>query len=1181
MSLDHVSEELYELLRGDLSNRQMLVVNDHLRSCEACRQDLVDASVAHALLASVSDLLAPEFSNAGRAGDAERVASDLPPLGLMGDASSWVEGGPGAGRLPQSFNRPLRSFEWAGYHEDHGGVAGVRGSASLRQTAAELPPANAGLPLAGALGADRGDAGARTVRPHRRRPPSARRPRRGERIGRAMYRSGIVAVAVVVLVFATVLSVGSLRQSPTPEAKVLLTAELVALPAAPNASGSVTVRADGDVSVATAGLTPAPRGHYLEVWLVDPGRSGIWPLGILPSTGKGKFAFPKTLWNRHDGVTVSLQRNGAPPSLGVKMLSTLRPASHRVSDSLSSLRSGRAHHPRVPTHSHRLGTGHRRSQRSGLGGRPSTSGPGSVQPPPVVRRLLHDKERHLSSGRVLLVDTTSDSNAVSPKSGLCRDIEGRCSLRAAMEVADALRTPVTIRLPAGTYAIDLGALVASDPAGLSIVGTSAARSVIISQQQRERVFVVRDAIARSRPAGAILRLSHLTVSGGTAPATGTWGGDGGAILVANAAALLELSQVAIVDSHAALAGGGLFARGQVWATAATFENDSAGVSGGAADFAHSEAVVAKSVFVDDSAGSGGARGGEGGAITDSAAALLLVYSSFVDDAVIAVGSESLGGALDVRGPAWLESDAFEGDHVGLLTSFDGSATEAGGAVYVASGPVTVEESIFEDDEAEGSGSMGGALFNRAALTILSTRFSDDETMAGPPVTAYGDANGDGGAIYDGAELTLGHSWLSGNSASGDGGAVYANGTAMIADSVLSRNRALGGGGAIYDGASLTVTGSTLSHGLALYGGGLFVEGSLAADGDAIVDNLATGAGAAGGGVLVVGRAHAAVARTVEVARSTIAGNLAPAGAGIAEQTGVGRVVIAIISRSEIAGNQLPSGTEQDCAAIGPGAVLFLVSGGGNVVGDTSCGLSLPSDRAGLAAQGFWLASPNGVVRTYASSSYGSPAAKGLASPVVAMAAAPGNDGYWEVTANGAVTNFGSASWFGSARGLLGNSRVTSFAATLDGGGYWLVTSDGRVFNFGDAGDYGSARGEHIVAMARSVDGRGYWLLAADGEVRAFGDAPSFANGARFLAAAIAATPDGQGYWVAAADGTVHAFGDATNYGGTLTTGVVALLPSADGRGYLIVSDQGGVFVYGDATWSWPASSGQVAAATST
>jgi len=1194
MTPGHVYDELYQLLRGDLSNPEMLAVNDHLRDCEACRSELVDASLAHALLTSVSDLLAPEFSASRRSRDADRLGEDLPPLDFLESSSGGVgagwglepdSGDVGPSPVDASLNpvgsRPTLSFERT-YRADRPKLVGGRpgaclplapGSGPLATDIGPLAPAPEPLatdtwplapapePLATDTGPDRARIGALNARSHRRRPASGARRRRVERAGRAMYRLALVAVAVVVLVFAAIFGVGSLQRPRASNSQILLTAALEPLPADPNATGSVTVWADGDVTIATSGLLPAPSGHYYEVWLVDPGRSGMLPLGILAAGGAGTFSFPPNLWSRYAGVEISLQATGMSASTGVNMLSSLAPAPHRASSRPKA-------HPRT----HHPSKHHPRPRHPRIGHRSSSSGSGDGQPPRAVKSLLGSSERQLPSGLVLLVDTTADSHAVHPGSGLCRDLLGRCSLRAAVEVADALRTPITIRMLAGMYDLDLGPLVASDPAGVSIIGVSAAATVIV-QGQATRVLVVREADASVSAGGSVVSLVDLTVRGGTAPSIGAWGNDGGGILVADGADLLELSQVTIADGRAALAGGGLFTTGQVWATGATFENDSAGISGGAAQFERTMAVVTSSMFNDDVAGWSAVQGAEGGAVDDDAGALVLVYSSFVDDSVAVTRSAARGGAVDLRGPAWLDSDTFVHDDVSPAPTTAGPVTEAGGGLYVGSGPVTIADATFERDGAEGDRPLGGAVFNAAGLTVTSSRFVGNEVSVSPP-----EVGGEGAAIYDSGDLTVTGSRFSRNTASNDGGAIYDGGQTTIADSVFSGNRALGGGGAIYDDASLTLRGSTLSRGVALFGAGMFVEGSLLASGDAVADNVAAGAGAAGGGILIVGRVNSMRPRFVAVRRSTIVGNVAPGGAGIAEQAGTGLAVVGTISRSVVSGNDLPSGVEQDCAAIGPGGDLFLASGGGNVVGDKTCDLASPTDRQGPSAIGYWLAAADGAVRACASVSYGSFDGATPADPVVAMAAVPGNDGYWEVTADGGVDNFGSASWFGSAKGLLGDSRVTGFAATLDGGGYWLVASDGNVFSFGDAENYGSATGEHIVAIARSVDGRGYWLLAADGDVRAFGDAPRIGSRTRLVAAAIAATADGQGYWVAAANGKVYAFGDATGYGGTSTSGIVALLPSPDGRGYLLVNDRGRVFAHGDASSSSPATLIPVAAA---
>jgi len=122
--------------------------------------------------------------------------------------------------------------------------------------------------------------------------------------------------------------------------------------------------------------------------------------------------------------------------------------------------------------------------------------------------------------------------------------------------------------------------------------------------------------------------------------------------------------------------------------------------------------------------------------------------------------------------------------------------------------------------------------------------------------------------------------------------------------------------------------------------------------------------------------------------------------------------------------------------------------------------------------------------------FGSMGGRHLNKPVVGIAAAPGELGYWEVASDGGVFAFGSAAFEGSMgaqapertcrryrrwirraratgrshptaacslsaappfHGSMGgkhlNAPIVGIAATSDGGGYWLVASDGGVFAF--------------------------------------------------------------------------------------------------------------------------------------
>jgi hypothetical protein len=92
-----------------------------------------------------------------------------------------------------------------------------------------------------------------------------------------------------------------------------------------------------------------------------------------------------------------------------------------------------------------------------------------------------------------------------------------------------------------------------------------------------------------------------------------------------------------------------------------------------------------------------------------------------------------------------------------------------------------------------------------------------------------------------------------------------------------------------------------------------------------------------------------------------------------------------------------------------------------------------------------------------------------------------------------VYAFGNAPNFGSATGS--TSPVSGIAATPDGGGYWIVTQNGSVRQFGDAGYFlslpalGVSPTSPVIGLVPTADDLGYWLIGSDGGIFAFGDAP--------------------------------------------------------------------------------------------
>jgi hypothetical protein len=191
--------------------------------------------------------------------------------------------------------------------------------------------------------------------------------------------------------------------------------------------------------------------------------------------------------------------------------------------------------------------------------------------------------------------------------------------------------------------------------------------------------------------------------------------------------------------------------------------------------------------------------------------------------------------------------------------------------------------------------------------------------------------------------------------------------------------------------------------------------------------------------------------------------------------------------------------------------------------------------------------------------------------LVDISANPGADGYWLLSADGGVFNFGAAQFHGSTGALALNAPIVGMAPARNGAGYWLVGSDGGVFSFGAAPFLGSLGGTRlqapILAIEPTPSGNGYWLIAADGGVFSFGDA-SFRGSTAALdlpkpIVAAAATPTGAGYWLMSSDGAVFAFGDAAFQGSAIDAAAPpAVEISADGTGYRVARENGAVAAFG-------------------
>lgn len=136
---------------------------------------------------------------------------------------------------------------------------------------------------------------------------------------------------------------------------------------------------------------------------------------------------------------------------------------------------------------------------------------------------------------VFTVDAAKDLPDVLPGDGICASDAGTCSLRAAVDEANALPGPDAIVVPRGRYRLVLGSLVAADD--LELAGDGAAPPTI-QGDGLQRVLAV--------GAGVNVAVSDLTLRSG--------GGEDGAGI--HNAGLLELTRVVLMRHSAEAASGG-------------------------------------------------------------------------------------------------------------------------------------------------------------------------------------------------------------------------------------------------------------------------------------------------------------------------------------------------------------------------------------------------------------------------------------------------------------------------------------------------------------------------------------------------------------------------------------------------------------------------------------------------
>ena len=269
----------------------------------------------------------------------------------------------------------------------------------------------------------------------------------------------------------------------------------------------------------------------------------------------------------------------------------------------------------------------------------------------------------------LTVDTPDDLADATPGDGICGDgSAGSCSLRAAVDEANAVPGADTITVPAGTYVLGLAG--ADEDANVSgDLDVTDSLTIVASGATLDAAALDRgvDVVAGT------VTISGLTITGGNVPSGLARPGYGGALAV-NAGAVAHLDGVSATGNQAAELGGAFGAR-----NGAQLDVVGGVLSGNTAPF--------------------------GGAIGATFAASVAVSGSTVSTNV----ATKSGGGVFTIGPTTVTGATVSGNSAGTGWG--------GGVSTILVGPLTVIDSAVADNSAA---IAGGTLSLAADTTLLRT-----------------------------------------------------------------------------------------------------------------------------------------------------------------------------------------------------------------------------------------------------------------------------------------------------------------------------------------------------------------------------------------------------------------------------------------------------------------------------
>lgn len=229
---------------------------------------------------------------------------------------------------------------------------------------------------------------------------------------------------------------------------------------------------------------------------------------------------------------------------------------------------------------------------------------------------------------VFTVDDRADLPDEAPGNGQCRTAAGTCTLRAAVQEANAGGEPAEVRVPAGTYVLTIAGQDEDESAtgdldlATFVTVRGAGRATVVTSRVDRVVHVV---------AGATGTVERLTIRGGSID------GSGGGVLNDGD---LTLTEVLVTANHAVGDGGGVFSgAGRLHVVRSTVARNTARNSGAGLTVAGPTSIVQSTVSgnqVLESFGGGTDRGG--GIRALSSARVDLAFSTLAENSSVLPGA---------------------------------------------------------------------------------------------------------------------------------------------------------------------------------------------------------------------------------------------------------------------------------------------------------------------------------------------------------------------------------------------------------------------------------------------------------------------------------------------------------------------------------------------------------------